>query len=230
MRQPARPAAPVKAGRRPPRRGRLDGRGEGRAMIANPDSEEASMPRGRPPYGFLLIDLPSDHEIEGNIVRGCQVIGAILHNRNLGSVTKIVTATTGEKFKEVAQRSFERVGFVHLAAHGDTAGIGLIGGEASWATVAARLRKMAPKLGNEQERVLCLSCCYSAKGIERLTPMLKGHFTHAYHFAHRRVGFATAMTVWSMFYRKKTLDRPLKAVVDPINDFFGAERIVFREL
>jgi hypothetical protein len=58
---------------------------------------------------------------------------------------------------------------------------------------------------------------------------LQGHFTHAYHFADETVEFATAMTVWSMFYRKKTLARPLKAVIEPINTFFERETIVFRE-
>lgn len=65
--------------------------------------------------------------------------------------------------------------------------------------------------------------------VDQMASHLKGHFTHAYHFAEETVEFATAMTVWSMFYRKKTLERPLQKVIDPINTFFEYDTIVFRE-
>jgi hypothetical protein len=88
---------------------------------------------------------------------------------------------------------------------------------------------ISPNLSKDQLRILCISCCYSQNAFQQLQPLLSGHFTHAYYFAIKKITFATAMTVWSMFYRKKTLDRPLKAVVDPINDFFGSETIAFDE-
>jgi hypothetical protein len=100
----------------------------------------------------------------------------------------------------------------------------------SWATVASRLKIVAPRLAKDRKRVLCLSCCYSETGFDKLKPLLKHHFTHAYYFAGRTVSFATTMTVWSMFYRKKTLERPIRAVVDPINHFFGRDTIVFEEI
>lgn len=188
------------------------------------------MATGRPPYGFVLIDLPSDHEIENGIVRECQVIAAILHNRAFGTVTKTFTATSVENFKSAGWRSYPGTGFVHLSTHGGKTGIGLIGGDLRWAHVADKLKTVAPQLAKNQRRVLCLSCCYSETGIGRLKPLLKGHFTHAYYFAAKKISFATAMTVWSMFYRKKSLEQPLKAVVDPINRFFGTETIAFDEL
>lgn len=188
------------------------------------------MARGRPTLGFLLIDLPSDHEIERNIVRECQVISAILSNRGLGGRTKIITATSVENFGGAGWRSYKGIGFVHLATHGSRAGIGLIGGTLEWRVVANRLIAVAPPLRSNQKRVLCLSCCYSEAGFKRLRPHLKGHFTHVYHFADEKIGFATAMTVWSMFYRKKSLARPIRAVVKRINEFFERDTIVFREI
>lgn len=188
------------------------------------------MPSGRPPFGFLLINLPSDHEVDGNIVTECQVIGAILHNRQLASVTKMITASSRSNFKGAQWRPYEGIGFVHLATHGGKKGIGLIGGSASWREVGDQLKRAAPRLSRKQQRVLCLSCCYSRAGLNKLAPLLKGHFTHAYHFADDKVSFATATTTWAMFYRKKTLNRPLRAIVDPINEFFGRETIAFREL
>ncbi len=187
------------------------------------------MTRGRPPFRFILIDTPSDHEVDNNIVRECQVIQALLHNRNLGTVTKVITGSSVENFKGADWRPYPKVGFAHVAAHGGNKGIGLIGGEVGWGILSKRLKLLSPKLSEDQLRILCISCCYSENAFQRLQPLLSGHFTHAYYFAIKKVTFSTAMTVWSMFYRKKTLDKPLKAVVDPINKFFGRETIAFDE-
>ena len=186
------------------------------------------MPRGRPAFSFLLIDLPSDHEIDNSLSTECQIIGAILHNRRFGSISKTVRTTTVEGFNELPWRPYPKVGFVHLAAHGGKRGIGLIGGEASWSTVAQALRKAAPALGRDQKRVLTLSCCYSGNAYNALKPLLSNHFTGAYHFHEKKIGFAKAMTVWAMFYHRKIIDRPLIKVVEPINEFFGDDVIVYR--
>jgi hypothetical protein len=96
------------------------------------------MASGRPSFRFVLIDLPSDHEVDNNIVRECQVIQALLHNRNLGTVTKVITASSVDNFRTADWRPYPQVGFVHVAAHGGEKGIGLIGGEVSWGTLSSR--------------------------------------------------------------------------------------------
>jgi hypothetical protein len=63
-----------------------------------------------------------------------------------------------------------------------------------------------------------------------MRPFLIDHFTHAYYFVDTTISFATAITVWSMFYRKKTLEKPLAAVVEPINTFFEAPTIAFKAI
>lgn len=184
------------------------------------------MAQGRPSFGFALIDLPSDHEIEIGLITEPQMIHAILHNRGLGSRTKVFRATSKEGFCKVAG-AYKGLGFVHLATHGSPKGLWLIGARVTWADVADQLKKIAPKLAKGDQRVLCLSCCYSRHGYEKLRRHLKGHFTGVYYFNPEEITFATAMTVWSMFYRKKTIQRPAKAIAQAINDFFGEETIVY---
>jgi hypothetical protein len=198
--------------------------------LLRPSSAGAKLMTGRPSFKFVLIDLPSDHEIDGGIVTECQVINAILHNRELGKETRFIRATSVENFRRNSWRPYREVGFVHLAAHGSQAGVSLIGGRLKWRDIAGTLNKIAPALPRNRERILSLSCCYSEDAFDALRPLLIGHFTGAYHFRPNKITFATAMTVWSMFYRKKTIERPLKAVVDPINDFFEREVITYRDL
>lgn len=186
------------------------------------------MPQGRPPFVFALLDLPSDHEIDGGLVTECQVINAILHNRGLGAKTKTIRASSDTGFDAAQWRPYPALGFVHLAAHGHAIGISLIGGRIRWLDVAAKLKKLAPRLTGDKKRVLSLSCCYSEKGYNALRPFLKGHFTGIYHFVDEEITFATAMTVWSMFYRRKTIARPALKVVEPINNFFGQDVIIYR--
>lgn len=188
------------------------------------------MPQGRPPFAFALLDLPSDHEIDGGLVTECQVINAILHNRGFGAHTKTIRASSEEGFNAAPWKAYSALGFVHLAAHGSPKGISLIGGRIKWRDVATKLIKLAPRLTKNKRRVLSLSCCYSENGYNALEPLLKGHFTGLYHFNDERIPFATATTVWSMFYRKKTIERPALKVVESINAFFGEEVITYRSI
>ncbi|WP_162800717.1 hypothetical protein [Acidibrevibacterium fodinaquatile] len=197
-------------------------------MIA-PKSTKASLPniaeRGRPPYGFVLLDCPSDHEIDGNLVTECQVVQSLLSNRRLGSATKLIRVTSYSGFRNSNWKTYNAIGFLHVAGHGSKFGLGFIGGNVSWKDVAKTLKKVAPKLDKDKQRVLCLSCCHSLAAYRAMKTDLKGHFTGAYHFSEEKISFATAMTVWAMFYRRKTLERPHAAVVKAINDFFGKEVI-----
>ena len=178
------------------------------------------MSLGRPPFGFFLLDFPSDHEIDAHLTTECQAIRAILHNRGLGSRVKSVRASTLDRFGLIKWNPYRDVGFVHLAGHGSRQGISFIGGNVSWNDVGNRLKRVAPKLTGNRQRVLSISTCNSRSGARALRTVLRGHFTGIYHFRNPTIGFATAMTVWSMFYQRKTIDRPAKAVVDRINDFF----------
>lgn len=187
------------------------------------------MAQGRPPFSFALIDLPSDHEIDGGLVTECQVISAILHNRGLGSRTKTLRATSEANFLNLP-RPYNELGFVHLAAHGSKHGISLIGGNMKWRDVAKKLKAIAPALNPRKQRILILSCCYSRDGYVALKPLLRRHFTGCYYFKPTRIKFAAAMTVWSMFYQKKNIERPASAVAKAINDFFGEDVIVYNSV
>lgn len=58
---------------------------------------------GRPKYGFLLFDCPSDHEIESSLVTECEVIKAVLSNRKLGSHLKVLRCASTEAFNNLPQ-------------------------------------------------------------------------------------------------------------------------------
>ncbi|MHB1550174.1 MAG: hypothetical protein ACYCX6_03100 [Vulcanimicrobiaceae bacterium] len=184
---------------------------------------------GRPRFSFVLIDLPSDHEIDYHISTECEIIQAILHNRKLGTRLKWVRATSLNNLSHRA-KPYQAAGFVHLATHGDPDGIGLIGGDALWPDVAKILKRFAPTLVGSAQRVLCLSCCYSKDGYSALAKPLRGHFTGIYYFGDLEIGFADAITVWSMFYRKKTIEKPAAKVKQTINDFFGRDILQYRSV
>jgi hypothetical protein len=76
------------------------------------DSEMA-----RKKHGFLLFDLPSDHEVDGGLSTECDVIKSILHNRAMGGRVKIIRATTKGTLDSLP-RYHSKVQFVHLACHG----------------------------------------------------------------------------------------------------------------
>src|SRR5689334_630248 len=147
------------------------------------------MSSGRPPFSFVLIDLPSDHEVDAQISTECEVIKAILHNRVLGSRVRHFRASSLENFDCMKMRPYRDCSFVHLGTHGSKSGISLIGGEKSWAKVGERLKTIAPllKRQDKHKRVLALSCCFSSAGFEALRPALRGHFTGCYHFAEARI-------------------------------------------
>lgn len=186
-----------------------------------------SIQQGRPKYGFLLFDCPSDHEIEGSLVTECEAIKAVLSNRKLGSQLKILRCASTEAFDKLPQRIYPGIRFVHLGGHGSLNGLGLIGGHLSWDKVAQYIYSVLPNLNNGEQRVLTLSCCHSSTGAKKMKKKLTQYFTGIYYFVPDKIAFSTAITVWSMFYLKKKLDRPHKAVVDSINEFLGEKIISF---
>jgi putative transcriptional regulator len=205
--------------------GRTDAEAEIRNIVG--ESEYISMAQGRPPFEFALIDLPSDHEIDGGLVTESQVIQTILHNRRLGSRTKVFRATSEDGFSKIS-RPYKDLRFVHLATHGSAEGISLIGTHMSWSDVANKLKQIAPVLPKNRQRVLCLSCCHSGEGYRRMKSDLSGHFTGVYYFAEDKIAFSTAMTVWSMFYLKKRSSRPAAKIAKSINNFFEEDEDIIR--
>jgi len=156
-------------------------------------------------------------------------ISAILHNRELGTRVKLMRATSKQDWKQIG-KPYDSLGFVHLSTHGTRGGIALIGTRASWSFVEEKLRGFAPPLRKRQQRVLCLSCCYSKIGADALADGLAGRYTGIYYFGPKRIGFATSMTVWNMFYMKKTIEKPTAKILASVNDFFGEKILCFRSL
>jgi hypothetical protein len=196
-------------------------------MVADEVHEMRSKMAGRPPFSFVLIDLPSDHEVDQGLSTECEVIRAILSNRGFHSITKTARISSVERFRTEPLRPYPNVGYVHLATHGWKSGISLIGRQTSWSEVAKKLKCVAPRLPADVQRVLTLSCCFSALGYRALKPRLRGHFTGCYYFSSNKIGFSDAITVWAMFYMRKTIKRPHAAIVERINKFLDEDILCF---
>jgi hypothetical protein len=184
-------------------------------------------PKGRKKHGFLLFDLPSDHEVEGTLSTECDVVKSIVWNRGLGNRVKTIRATTPASFVAYPTYKF-KVQYVHLACHGGSDGIGMIGGKVAWAKVAKQIKRHLQPLEKGKQRVFCISCCHSGDGFEKTVSEFSGYFSGAYHFKEDMIGFDIAMATWAMFYSKKTLGRPHKKIADKINYFFDKKVILFR--
>jgi len=176
--------------------------------------------------GFLLIDLPSKHEIVHSLSTECDVVEAILHNRGLA---KRITHMRLASAKELDGKTPARVDvrFVHLAGHADKNGIGFLRGGMPWQRIAEHITRYLCPLGDER-RVMVFSCCHSRDGFEATKHIFRRHFTAAYLFNEVEVDFCDAITVWAMFYFRKTVSNPHMRIVDPINEFFGDEVLQFR--
>ena len=180
---------------------------------------------------YLLLDLPSDHEVEDGLVTECDVVRAIISNKRQGKKVKTVRSTTAERFLRTPTPT-KSVKYVHLAGHGNPTDLCLIGGEVQWKKVAEHAKTFVSPLSRKQQRVLCISCCCSHDAAKEMSPVLKGYFTGIYYFPEDRIGFALAMTVWSMFYHRKGLDRPHKnrKIVAQVNKFFGEKVLLFMKV
>jgi hypothetical protein len=113
--------------------------------------------------------------------------------------------------------------YVHVGGHASRKGIAPQDtSDITWKKLANTLKKLAPKLVDDEQRVLVLSFCYSATGLEKMRKSLKGHFTGCYYFRQPdEIKFAQAMTVWAMFYHRKTIERPHHSILKRINNFFA---------
>ena len=180
----------------------------------------------KPQLGYLLFDLPGDHEIEAALATECKVIESLIHNLNMKARVKRICVASTDKFKSYPTYKY-RVQFTHLACHGGKSGIGMLGGTMSWADVAKQIVRHLHKLKTDEKRVMVFSCCHSEDGFKATKKTLSGYFTGAYYFKREKIPFAYAITVWTMFYLKKRLSKPHSAIVKSINDFMGEEILAF---
>ena len=181
----------------------------------------------KPKLGYLLFDLPSDHEIEGALATECKVIESLIHNRGLKARIKRVCVASKERFSKYPTYRY-RVQFVHLACHGGKKGIGLLDGEMLWADVAKQITRHLHPLAAGRQRIMIFSCCHSKDGFDATKSELAPYFSGAYHFRAESIAFSKAITTWTMFYLKKKIENPHEAIVDPINNFIDEEVLVFR--
>ena len=182
----------------------------------------------KPKLGYLLFDLPSDHEIEGTLTTECQTIEAIIHNNGMPARVKRICVASTERFMSYPTYKYS-VQFVHLACHGGKKGIGMLGGHVAWKEVANQVTKHLQPLSTGKQRVICFSCCHSKEGFNQTRSALASYFTGAYLFAETEVPFAQTVTVWAMFYLKKQLTKPHEAIVQSVNDFIGEKLLIFKK-
>src|SRR5688572_1807229 len=112
------------------------------------------MPRAK--LGYLLFDLPSDHEVESALTTECELIETIIHNLDMPTQVKRICVASTTKFRK-CQRYRLRVQFVHLAGHGSKKGIGMLGGDLKWGEVAAQIKRHIHKLPDGERRVIVFS-------------------------------------------------------------------------
>ena len=181
-------------------------------------------------YTYLLLDMPSDHEIEGFVMTECDVIRALLVNKGAGKNVKLIKFTTEESLENIPQKPYKGIRYVHMSSHGlkNGNGIGLLGGSVEWKHVADWIKKYLEPLSDKQNRVLCLSCCFAEKGVRKMGSILKDYFSGIYYLAEEGQFFHTSMVVWSMFYYQKKEHSPTKRSgkmrsAKKLEDFFGED-------
>lgn len=179
---------------------------------------------------FVLIQSPDDDEIAQLIATQCAAIAAMLHRRDLAYETLHINVVSRQSFYDVAAHLYGNAEIVHVAAHGDEAGIDTMRDALTWEDVGAVLTKLVPPLSGKAKRVLCLSCCYSRCGYRALRKTLQSRFTGIYCFRDNEVYFDTIMMVWSMFYGTKPLGQPASKIKKRINRFFGRRTLEYHRL
>ena len=194
----------------------------------------------RPNIKYLLFDLPSDHEIESNLITEGELIESVLANnrdsksQSLKSKVKRIRIVSTARFAKLGSYSY-RPQFVHLCGHGKQSGIDLIDGEVHWDNVALGIRSQLKKLPppsawkSECERSIIFSCCYSKIGFQRTRRQFAGYFSHAYFFKEDIISFSDALAVWAMFYSQ--MSHPQKQdtgeqIVEKINECVGEEMLL----
>ncbi len=186
--------------------------------------------RGRKLLRFLLLDLPSDHEIDSGLATECTTIAALLHNRGLGTRLKHFRISTLESFSSLPYYFYDPK-FIHLSCHASKDGVGVLGGFMSWKDFAKELKSiLAPLADHSHRRVLTLSCCHSKSAANHLANELAGYITGIYYFSSEELPFSESVTAWCMYYLNKDLEKPHAAIKDRINKFFEEDVMLFSNL
>ena len=163
-------------------------------------------------YTYLLIDLPSEHEVDDLLPTECDVIRSVVSNLGQGKKVRHVRATRLKSLraKRPRPKPYRGVRFVHVAGHGDDTGAELIGGTLRWSKLSDELKGYCAPLAEDEDRVLCLSCCHSEAAVKKVRTSLQGWFTGYYFFSEERVGFANTIAAWSLFYLQKNAMAPMR--------------------
>ena len=92
-------------------------------------------------YKYLLLDLPTDHEVDGFLPTECDVVRAILTNRKMGQDVRHVRAMTKSSLVDrLPTKTCDDIRFVHVAGHGNRKGVGLMGDVVPWRELAEVLK------------------------------------------------------------------------------------------
>lgn len=183
----------------------------------------------RTPLRFLLLDIPGEHEIEGNLATECQVIAAVLANLELDRVTKHIRIASTRTLGNLGPYAYDPQ-VVHLAGHATEEGVWIQGQVAKWETVALRLAGLLVPLPACQERVLNLSCCHSSLASRICTEFLRDYFTGIYRFSISEVPYAQALVAWTMFFFKSPSLADHLEISRTVNSFFGQKIIEFERV
>ncbi len=183
----------------------------------------------RTPLRFLLLDVPGEHEIEGNLATECQVIAAVLANWELERATKNIRIASTRKLRNLGPYTYDPQ-VVHLAAHATEEGVWIQGEVTNWEALAKRIENLITPLDPGQERVLNLSCCYSNLAAQVCAARLRGHFTGIYRYSITEVPYAQALVAWTMFFYKRPSLTDHLSIAQSVNDFFGTEVLQFVEM
>lgn len=185
-------------------------------------------------FQYLVIDLPSPCEIERRIPTEGDLIESIVSNQGRGRRFKAVRSASVNSMEkallQVRDLDLAKIRFVHLSAHGDDYGLAAIRGGISWTRFGRMLAEALPPLREGERRVLCISACGSRAAADKLGPILAGRFSAIYCLVDDEVTFATAATVWAMFYFAKKPKNPHARIVSEVNRFAGREVLEFRNI
>lgn len=171
---------------------------------------------------YLLLDLPSDHEIEGALATECDVLFAMLTNLELAGVTKRVRIAQSKTLKTLKQHPYDAE-VVHVAGHATKDGLWMLGEVLPWGEVAKHLAACVTPLRSTDSRILNLSCCHSHKAATRMHNSLLSTFTGIHHFVEDKIPYAKAIAAWTMFFCKQPTTANHADIVQSISAFFGGE-------
>ena len=177
---------------------------------------------GRKPLKYILLDLPSDHEIEGDLATECDVLYAMLANHELAAVTKRVRIGRPETLTHM-RLSTRRPEVVHIAGHATVDGLWMLGEVLPWVGVAKSLAACVTTLKSGQERIVNFSCCYSEKAARTCRRRLAPFFSGAYHFLEPNIAYAKAIVTWTMFFHQRPTTANHREIVERITTFLGGE-------